>query len=327
MRLFKIRSPGTESSREDHLNSSPNPFSHTVHITHARPEILIGVSSHLLDTSIDLDQQSDSTVSVLQSLAQCFVLIPFASKTGYGSDTSDQTDNPSSHLHADGYSISRLSGYITCSRMTTDILPNKTEVNCPELVNPGLLSQLHEMLIPVEEIWQLADRKINQNFIQRVCVMHRWQQLNAREDKTIYPLVRFHKRHIHVYLSHSQKKTDEIKSILSRQESQDIDELYTEYIHKVMDVLECPPTRRNHVFVLRRLLSTIDTYLSKDELQDIHQSIDEYESGKESIKVPLTQLRYHASQYAVPDLTNSVYLFPYPQESMFSEHSDVAIAI
>ena len=87
------------------------------------------------------------------------------------------------------------------------------------------------------------------------------------------------------------------------------------------------PTLHSHALVLRQLLAIVQPYLSVETHESIGQSIERYERGEESIKMPLVQLRYQASQYAIPELTNSVYLFPYPQEGLFSEFSDVAIAI
>ena len=93
---------------------------------------------------------------------------------------------------------------------------------------------------------QLANPALKDNFIQRVCVMHRWQQL-AKEDSTIYPLIRFHRQHHHLYLSHDPAKAAKIEVILSLKNTIAIDDLHAMYIQSVIDALRSIPSRKNHV--------------------------------------------------------------------------------
>ena len=181
-------------------------------------------------------------------------------------------------------------------------------------------------LFPAVEAHQLANPTLKDNFIQRVCVMHRWQQL-AKEDTTIYPLIRFHKQHHHLFLSHDPDKAAEIEKILLLKNTIKIDELHTMYIQAVNITLKRIPTRKNHACVMQQLLTVLKYYLTREDFQEIQQSIENYQLGRKSIKTPLTLLRYHAGIYPLPEISNSVYLFPYSQECILCQQNDLAIAM
>ncbi len=302
---------------------------------HHNPEILIGASNCLLVSTIATDQEHIHGASVMQSFNRNFVLRPLNSDLQEVSFSSGQASafdqNTAVHQSASQHDEtikqqSRISGYIIKSSVLDDTMLGKRLESRGITTTTEIKSQL-KGLIPVEELSQLSQRGLRENFIQRVCVMHRWQQLVENEDESIYPLIRFHKRHSHLYQSHDSEKTIEIKAILSQQDSLGIHELYLNYIQKVMEVIKSIPSSQSHVIALRQLLSAVESFLSHDELETIHKSIESYQSGEEVIKIPLTLLRHYAGKYSIPELMNSVYLFPYPQESLFLEQSEVAIAI
>ncbi len=328
-----------------------NPLSQLAKHDFFNPEILIGISSSLLTAELG-DGESRRDDKILQSFDKHFVLRSCSAETEFnlfGERQSEGLLERNSELSSVGVKEdavgddteglkqqcrdfqARLSGYIfesdLSSNRISDIKGDKNN-NTQSVVNDIIASQLKFdfPLVPIEKRQRLTDPELKKNFIQRVCVMHRWQRL-ANEDRSIFPLIRFHKRHYHVYLSHDSEKAFELKSLLSLQNRLSIDDLYTLYIQTAMDALNSIPSCDNHSFVLRYLLNVLESYLSRDEHQEINQSIERYQSSDESIKIPLTMLRYQAGKHSLPELVNSVYLFPYPQESMFDEQNEVAIAI
>lgn len=329
-----------------------NPMNQLAKHNYFIPEILIGISGSLLETVELVDGKNRQDDKILQSLDKHFVLRSCSAEVEFNLIGEKQSkgllerNSEMSSVEVKEEAVgddterlnqqcrdfqSRLSGYIfegdLSSNLIGDVKGDKNK-NTQRVVNDIIASQLKFdfPLVPIEKKQGLTDPELKKNFIQRVCVMHRWQRL-ANEDRSIFPLIRFHKRHYHIYLSHDSEKAFELKSLLSLQNSLSIDDLYTLYIQTAMDALNNIPSCDDHSFVLRYLLNVLVSYLSRDEHQEINQSIERYQSNDESIKTPLTMLRYQAGKHSLPELTNSVYLFPYPQESMFCEENEVAIAI
>ena len=324
-----------------------NPFSQTSMDSLLKSEILIGVSGCLLESPLNFNQHGNKSDAILQSLAKNFVLRPYQIENN--SDAFEQTlqessqafghrlnhdvnrsSNISSSLQADTEVFSRLSGLIVKSGSVHDDIISMLgdfrsgQSNEPE--NKDSNSKL-EGLIPVAKMEQLSDPELKENFIQRVCIMHCWQQLIANEDRSIYPLIRFHQRHSHIYQSHHPEKTQAIKALLGCKDSLDISDIYNKYIDMVMDVLVSPCSRHNHVAILRQLLNTVEPYLEIQEQIDILQSIRLFESGEGSIKLPMMLIRQQATKHSLPEMMRSMYLFPYPQQALFMEDSNVAIAV
>ena len=284
------------------------------------PEILIGVSSGLLSGEDDrFDIQHNKFNTILELLGKHFVIRSFCPEAeidlGVDKQTVQQND-----WH------SRLSGYVFRESSSSypvhgsEVINNKNTMGIDNAVS-ATNARFDFPLFPVIDDHQLADPVLKENFIQRVCVMHRWQQL-AKQDTTIYPLIRFHQQHHHLYLSHDPDKAVEIERILSLKNTIDIDELYTIYIQAVIEALSSIPSRENHVSVMQQLLADIEPYLTREDLQEIEQSIEHYQLGEKSIKIPLTLLRYHVGIHPSPAVANSAYLFPYPQERILCEQNE-----
>jgi uncharacterized protein YbgA (DUF1722 family)/uncharacterized protein YbbK (DUF523 family) len=331
-----------------------HPFSYSAPHNLVNPEILIGVSSCLLEKDKRLDNQHNADNAMVRLLGKHFVIRSFSSETEIGLgvarqivqlqnqdgeirnvnlpetlvskvDSIKQLSIQQNDLHSrlSGYLFrASSSGYSTNDRKITN---NDHAMGVDTGVNATNL-KLDCPLFPVVEEHQLTNPASKDNFIQRVCVMHRWQQL-AKEDTTIYPLTRFHQQHQHLYLSHDPDKAAEIEEILLLKNTIDMNELHTMYIHSVMDALRSLPSRKKHASVLQQLLIVIQPYLTREDQQEIQQSIEYYQMGKKSITIPLTLLRYHVGMHSLPEISNSAYLFPYPQERMLCQQNEVAIAI
>lgn len=289
------------------------------------PEILIGVSSGLLSGEDDrFDIQHNKFNAILELFGKHFVIRSFCPEAeidlGVDKQAVQQND-----WH------SRLSGYVLReSSSSHPVNGNKVTINEKTMgIDDAVCttnSRVDFPLFPVIEDHQLADPVLKENFIQRVCVMHRWQQL-AKQDTTIYPLIRFHQQHHHLYLSHDPDKAVEIERILSLKNTIDIDELHTIYIQAVIEALSSIPSRKNHVSVMQQLLAHIEPYLTREDLQEIEQSIEHYQLDEKSIKIPLTLLRYHVGIHPSPAVANSAYLFPYPQERILCEQNEATYDI
>ncbi|MEE9345063.1 MAG: DUF1722 domain-containing protein [Methylococcales bacterium] len=331
-----------------------HPFSYSAPHNLVDSEILIGVSSCLLEKDEQFDNQYNADNAMVRVLGKHFVIRSFSLEAEIDLGITKQAvqllnqggeircvDLPETLLpkvdSIKQLSIqqndlhSRLSGYVfranSFSYSTNDrkITNNDNAMGIDTGVNATKI-RLNFPLFPVVKEHELANPALKDNFIQRVCIMHRWQQL-AKEDTTIYPLIRFHQQHQHLYLSHDPDKAGEIEEILLLKNTIDIDELQTMYIQSVIDALRSIPSRKNHASVLQQLLTVIQPYLTREDQQEMQQSIEHYQMGKKSITIPLTLLRYHVGMHALPEISNSAYLFPYLQERMLCQQNEVAIAI
>jgi uncharacterized protein YbgA (DUF1722 family) len=286
------------------------------------PEILIGVSSGLLSGEDDrFDHQHNKFNAILELLGKHFVIRSFCPEAEIDFGVNKTVQQNDWNL--------RLSGYVFRENSSSYPVNGNKVINNEKTIENAVCtsnSRFNVPLFPVIEDYQLADPALKENFIQRVCVMHRWQQL-AKQDTSIYPLIRFHQQHYHLYLSHDPDKAGEIERILSLKNTIDIDELHTIYIQTVIDALSSIPSRKNHVFVMQQLLVDIEPYLTREDQQEIEQSIEQYQLGKKSIKIPLTLLRYHVGIHSSSEVANSVYLFPYPQERILCEQNETTYEI
>jgi uncharacterized protein YbgA (DUF1722 family) len=86
------------------------------------------------------------------------------------------------------------------------------------------------------------------------------------------------------------------------------------YIRGVMETLEIPATRGNHVNVLQHIQGYLKRDLDTDDKAELGEIIRHYHAGELSLIVPTTLLKHHFRK--VPDafIANSWYLDPYPGE-------------
>ena len=80
-------------------------------------------------------------------------------------------------------------------------------------------------LMPVEEEGRLNDNKLRENFIERVYVFHRWQQL-TKGTKSVGALMAFHQRHKLIIMAHSPKTVSQLGKLIGTASKDSLDECY-----------------------------------------------------------------------------------------------------
>ncbi|MEE9412739.1 MAG: DUF1722 domain-containing protein [Methylococcales bacterium] len=353
MQLHTSKHAEIVNGLEDQITMHQSDLNQNAECNLNNPEILIGVSSGLLSENKNVDKMHNTDNTIIELLSEHFVMRSFFpeaeidlgvvkqtaqlhnqdGKVKSGVLLEDSVDDINftrslaihqNELHA------RLSGYIFKQDLSSNandhmVSSNQDIIGIENSVYVANF-KLGSPLFPVIGDQQLANPSLKENFIQRVCVMHRWQQL-AKQDTTIYPLIRFHRQHHHLYVSHDPNRAVEIETILSLKNTIDMDELHTIYIQAVTDVLNNIPSKKNHVIALQQLLSVIEPYLTREDQQEVEQSIEHYCIGKKSIKAPLTLLRYHVSTHTLPGVFDSAYLFPYSQERILCLQNEAVYEI
>ncbi|QPK64413.1 DUF1722 domain-containing protein [Methylomonas sp. LL1] len=173
--------------------------------------------------------------------------------------------------------------------------------------------QQHYPTLPIEEEGRLGDPGLRENFIQRVFVRHRWQQLNAR-PLTAHALMTFHSRHKLIAMSHDQNLAKELGRLIADVRSDNIENIARRYVVDLMACLKIVASRGNHVNVLQHIQGYLKTKLDSDDKQELVETIETYRQGNVPLIVPLTLLRHHFRRQPDAFIDQSFYMTPHPAE-------------
>lgn len=181
-------------------------------------------------------------------------------------------------------------------------------------VYAGRLMALHPEL-PFEEEGRLMDPVLRENFIERVFVYHRWQQLEAKR-LTPRALVEFHSRHKFIVLAHDEKLYRELGRLVAGAGRGSIAALGDGYIRQLMRGLKKPATRSRHANVLQHIAGYFKKQLDAGDRHELQEVIGRYRRGRLPLVVPITLIRHHLRRFPDPYLAGQHYLVPHPDELM-----------
>jgi len=170
-------------------------------------------------------------------------------------------------------------------------------------------------LLPVEEEGRLGDPGLRENFIMRVFVYHRWQQL-LRSRLSAKKLIDFHADHKYLVMAHNQAAYKRLGSLLADAGAQDLKALSQRYIEELMGALRRPATRRGHANVLQHLLGYLKNRLDREDKAEMLELIEQYRDGLVPLVVPVTLLKHHFRRHPHEYIERQVYLSPHPHELM-----------
>jgi len=169
--------------------------------------------------------------------------------------------------------------------------------------------------LPVEEEGRLEDPVLRENFIQRVYIYSRWQNL-MEQAIGMKSLTLFHAQHKYIYMSHDQSMARQLGSWLAESHKTDLDTLTTQYPLKMMTLLKRRATRKNHVNTLQHIQGYLKNHLDAGDKQELTTNIKQYREGLLPLIVPITLLRHHFRRYPNNYISNSYYMQPHPAELM-----------
>jgi uncharacterized protein YbgA (DUF1722 family)/uncharacterized protein YbbK (DUF523 family) len=182
----------------------------------------------------------------------------------------------------------------------------------------GYLQQQFPIL-PVEEEGRLGDPRLRENFIQRVFVMKRWQEL-CQQPLTPHGLMVFHSRHKLIAMSHDQNQAKLLGHIAAISQSGDMMAMAERYISTLMSCLKIIATRGNHVNVLQHIQGYLKNKLDEDDKKELIDTIESYRIGILPLIVPITLLKHHFRKQPDPFIDSSYYMNPHPIElALFNE--------
>lgn len=310
--------------------------------------IRIGISSCLLGEEVRFDGGHKSSAYVKNTLAQYFEFVSFCPELAIGLGVPrptirliknngqvrlvDGKDNSIDHTEL---MIERSTDY--CERMqpvSGYILKSKSpscgmervnlfnEKNFPEKTGIGVFA--NELMktfpdLPVEEEGRLNDPHLRENFIERVFTYYRWQQMLER-GLSISALMDFHKEHKFILLAHDESTYRRLGPIIAKAQSENLQQLASEYISSLMQAMKKHATRKKHMNVLQHVMGYLKNDMDADDKQDLLELLDKYRLGQVPLVVPVTLLKYHLRKNPQPYIEDQLYMNPYPEELMLRNH-------
>lgn len=173
-------------------------------------------------------------------------------------------------------------------------------------------------LVPVEDEGRLNDPGLRENFIERVFVYHRWQEL-AGSGCTAAGLVEFHTRHKYLIMAHSPKHLAALGKMAANIRENDA-EMRQAYCGALMDALRLMATTAKNANVLHHIMGYFKKNLDRMEKEELLETIDRYRRGLIPLIVPVTLLNHYTLKYDEPYLKKQYYLNPHPVELMLRNH-------
>jgi uncharacterized protein YbgA (DUF1722 family)/uncharacterized protein YbbK (DUF523 family) len=241
---------------------------------------------------------------------------------GARDETLDVTENLVQFARKTSPKLEKISGYIfkskspSCGMERVKLYPKDSSI--PNRDGVGIYSRtIMEMMpnLPVEEEGRLNDSVIRENFVERIYVYRRWQEMTDM-GITSARLVDFHTRHKLTLLTHGQRGYQQLGRIVANPKKQPVRNLAAEYISQLMTALKRPATRRAHTNVLQHVQGYLKDKLDKSDKQELVQTIEQYRLGFLPLIVPITLLHHHFRRNPVPYMVKQIYLSPHPPELM-----------
>ena len=219
-----------------------------------------------------------------------------------------------------------LSGYVFKARSPSCGVHDSKVYSKPGRVAGGRAGLFAEAVMgcfpfmPIEDEEGLQDPDIRENFIERLFVYPRWQELLA-EGGTIGQLVAFHSRHKYLLMSHSARHLKELGSFVADPKKYKRSELLEQYFRLLMEGLKLQATVRKHTNVLQHMAGDFKKQHSPAEKLELREVIARYHQGLVPLIVPITLVKHYAGKYDDPYLKDQHYLVPHPLELMLRNHA------
>jgi len=307
-------------------------------------KIQVGISSCLLGQEVRFDGGHKRDSYITGTLSAYFDFVPFCPEAGAGlgiprqpirlvrrgdeiravgvkTPELDPTDDLAAFALQTVPQLGDVSGYIlkvaspSCGMERVKVYNEK---GMPERIGVGIYAGvLMESLplLPVEEEGRLGDPVLRENFIERVFVYHRWQQL-ARSGLSAHKLVEFHSDHKYLIKAHSEDIYRQLGRMVAEAGKTELEQLAADYVATLMTTLKRPVKPRQHVDILQHLLGFLKKHIDRLDREEMLETIEQYRQGLVPLIVPITLLRHHFRRYPDPYVMRQYYLSPHPKELM-----------
>lgn len=233
----------------------------------------------------------------------------------------DVTDDMQRYAKNKVKEFDNLSGYIL-KRASPSCGMERVKVyrkNMPSKQGRGLFAQALMTaypILPIEEEGRLNDPILRENFLERVFIYRRWQQLMAN-GLSKKRLVEFHTAHKLTLLAHHTPSYQRLGQLIANLTIAPLATIAPDYITDLMTTLKrYRATRRKQTNVLHHCMGYLKRDISPDDKQELSTLIMDYHEGKVPLVVPITLLQHHFRRYPNSYMAQQTYLCPYPKEFM-----------
>jgi uncharacterized protein YbgA (DUF1722 family)/uncharacterized protein YbbK (DUF523 family) len=314
-------------------------------VSEAGAPLRVGISSCLLGSAVRFDGGHKRDSYICGTLADQFDLVPVCPEfeaglglprppirlvgdvarpraVGVRQPDLDVTAALAAHAASRVETLAGLCGYIlkkdspSCGMERVKVYPEQGGAGVRQGV--GIFAralQARWPLLPVEEEGRLGDPVLRENFIQRVFVLHRWQQL-AAQGLTKARLVDFHARHKLVLMGHHPGEAKRLGQRVAALDGRRLSSQADAYIAGVMALLARRTSRARQVNVLQHLAGYLKRALDAADKAELGEVIAAYRRGEVPLVVPLTLFRHHFRRHPDPYVARQHYLEPHPRELM-----------
>ena len=194
--------------------------------------------------------------------------------------------------------------------------------NMPVKQGMGLFARAfteHFPLMPVEEEGRLQDPQLRENFITRIFVLKRWQEM-LKNAPNRAGLVNFHTRHKLMLMAHSPLHYRSLGKMVAEMGRQGIEKVREIYQTSLMQALQLKTTVKKNVNVLQHIMGYFKKEISAGEKEELLELFDHYARGYLPLIVPITLLNHYVRKYEQPYLKEQYYLNPHPVELQLRNH-------
>ena len=304
--------------------------------TESKQKIFIGISSCLVGQKVRFDANHKEQRLITQKMAQRFEFIPVCPEVAIGLGvprtpihlTGDQHNQRAVNIKDETVDVTQrlidfgqqkakqlvhISGYIfkkgspSCGLFNVKVYKTKNKVfHSGTGVYAKQIIQ-NNPLLPVEEEGRLKDGSLRHNFLQRVEVYRRWQQLLA-DGISKKSIIEFHTRHKLMLLAHCEASYRTLGPLIAQLGDTDLHSFADEYISMMMAGLKKPSSRGKHTNVLEHILGYFKRDLDVHDKSEMRQLIDAYRAGELSREVPLTMLKHYLRKFPSHYVNQQYYL-------------------
>ncbi len=174
-------------------------------------------------------------------------------------------------------------------------------------------------LLPCEEEGRLHDPDLRENFIERIFIMQRWQNLVASNPKP-GNLVEFHTQLKLLMMAHSPVHYKSMGKLVAESALKPFQDVLDEYFSQLMTAARKPATLKKHQNVLLHILGYFKQDLTAEEKAELIELIDQYKAGLLPLIVPITMLNHYVKKFGKEYLATQYYLNPHPIELKLRNH-------
>ncbi len=309
-----------------------------------REKITVGISSCLLGEEVRFNGGHKLDNYITGTLADYFDFIPVCPEVAIGLPiprppirlvrqddgihvvgVKDPSVDVTDKLHAYGRKmagqLSGISGYIL-KRASPSCGMERVKVYAsdgrPIDKASGVFAEAlmnEQPFLPVEEEGRLGDPGLRENFIMRVFVHHRWQQL-LKSHLSVKKLIDFHSDYKYLVMAHDQAAYRRMGQLLANAGKENLKPLAQTYFEELMGALRHLATRKQHANVLQHLLGYLKNQLDSEDKAEMIEVIEQYRKGIVPLIVPITLLKHHFRRHPHEYIERQVYLTPHPHELM-----------